>query len=168
MRKSVARAVKRAFLLIRARPPSEEITDSLIEQFIGPPISSPLPEPLVQDDEPMGATTRPQRSSHTAQSPSVSRDKLKPPESSTAASEPPKLTSKSSENSEKSSLLLILTIFVGVGVASFVYWLATSRNNKTVLLLDPDEAAYQQTSGASDAEMIRRAKLLKDLRDSLK
>lgn len=56
-----------------------------------------------------------------------------------------------------------MTIFVGVGVASFVYWLATSRDNKTVLLLDPDEAAYQQSSGASDAEMIRRAKALKEV-----
>ena len=99
------------------KTPNEGVTDSLIEQFIGPPISSPLPDSLVQDDEPMGAPARPQRSSHTAQSPSVSRDKLKPPESSTAASEPPKLTSKSSENSEKSSLLLILTYFPHISAA---------------------------------------------------
>ena len=136
--------------------PDAGITESVIEQFLGPP-SNPSPDLPVQDDEPMGATSRPQKTSPT-------REAIKPPESSKAASEPPKLTSKSSENSEKSSLLLILTIFVGVGVASFVYWLATSRNNKTVLLLDPDEAAYQQSSGASDAEMIRRAQLLKDLR----
>ena len=45
---------------------NEGVSESVIEQFLGPPISKPLPEPPVQDDESMGAPTPPQRSSPTA------------------------------------------------------------------------------------------------------
>ena len=45
--------------------PDAGVTESVIEQFLGPPVSNPSPDPPVQDDEPMGAPTRPQRSSTT-------------------------------------------------------------------------------------------------------
>ncbi len=46
--------------------PDEEVTDSVIGQFLGPPVGNPLPDSLVQEDEPMGAKARPQRPPPTA------------------------------------------------------------------------------------------------------
>ena len=55
--------------------PDTGVSESVIRQFLGPPISNPLPDLPVQDDEPMGASTRPQRSSPAAQPPSLSHEK---------------------------------------------------------------------------------------------